>query len=66
VLDSQGARGRCGSSSRHTDRATTDPELWRRTLTIVLDGLCSVHVEPLPGTPPDSAQLAQIIGSEHT
>jgi hypothetical protein len=25
-----------------------------------------VHVEPLPGTPPDSAQLAQIIGSEHT
>ena len=44
----------------------TDPELWRRTLTIVLDGLRSVHVEPLPGTPPDSAQLAQIIGSEHT
>ena len=47
----------------HSARST-DPELWRRTLTIVLDGLRSVHTEPLPGTPPDSSQLARIIGSE--
>ena len=36
---------------------STDPQLWRRTLTIVLDGLRSVHAEPLPGSPPDSSQL---------
>jgi AcrR family transcriptional regulator len=43
---------------------TVDPELWRRTLAIVLDGLRSVHHDPLPGTPPDSSQLARVIGSE--
>ena len=41
-----------------------DPELWRRSLAIVLDGLRSVHNDPLPGTPPDSAQLARIIGHQ--
>ncbi len=39
-----------------------DPELWRRTLMIVLDGLRSVRGDPLPGAPPDMAQLAHIIG----
>jgi AcrR family transcriptional regulator len=43
---------------------TVDPELWRRTLAVVLDGLRSVHDDPLPGTPPDSSQLARIISSE--
>ncbi len=47
----------------HSSR-TTDPELWRRTLAIVLDGLRSVHDRPLPGTPPDSARLARIINSD--
>jgi AcrR family transcriptional regulator len=41
-----------------------DPELWRRSLAIVLDGLRSVHNDPLPGAPPDNAQLARIIGHE--
>jgi hypothetical protein len=41
-----------------------DPELWRRSLAIVLDGLRSIHDDPLPGSPPDSAQLAGIIGHE--
>lgn len=43
---------------------TIDPELWRRTLAIVLDGLRSVHDDPLPGTPLDNSQLARIISSE--
>jgi hypothetical protein len=47
----------------HSARAV-DPELWRRTLSIALDGLRSVHVNPLPGTPPDSSQLARIISSD--
>jgi len=40
-----------------------DPGLWRRTLTIVLDGLRPQHQSPLPGTAPDSAQLARIISN---
>ena len=47
----------------HSARAV-DPELWRRTLVVVLDGLRAVHHDPLPGTPPDSSQLARIIGGE--
>jgi hypothetical protein len=47
----------------HSARAV-DPELWRRTLAIVLDGLRSAHHDPLPGTSPDSSQLARIIGGE--
>jgi len=39
-----------------------DPGLWRRALTIVLDGLRLGHATPLPGTVPDSSQLARIIG----
>jgi AcrR family transcriptional regulator len=40
-----------------------DPGLWRRTLAIVLDGLRPEHQSPLPGTAPDSAQLARIISN---
>jgi AcrR family transcriptional regulator len=47
----------------HSARST-DPELWRRTLTVVLDGLRSVHDHPLPGSPPDSSQLARIMSSD--
>ena len=43
-------------SARHVD-----PGLWRRALTIVLDGLRPGHATPLPGTVPDSSQLARII-----
>jgi AcrR family transcriptional regulator len=41
-----------------------DPELWRRTLAIVLDGLRPQHQSPLPGTAPGSAQLARIISNQ--
>jgi AcrR family transcriptional regulator len=47
----------------HSARAV-EPELWRRTLAIVLDGLRPGHDGPLPGAPPDSSQLARIIGHE--
>ena len=40
-----------------------NPDLWRRTLTIVLDGLRPEHPEPLPGSPPDAVQLPQIIST---
>ena len=40
-----------------------DPELWRRTLAIVLDGLRPTDKNRLPGTAPGSAQLAHIISS---
>jgi len=41
-----------------------DPDLWRRTLAIVLDGLRSVHEDELPGTAPTSSQLARIISRQ--
>ncbi len=40
-----------------------DPELWRRALAIVLDGLRPGHENRLPGTAPSSSQLAQIIST---
>jgi AcrR family transcriptional regulator len=40
---------------------TVDPQLWRRTLTIVLDGLRATNDDPLPGRPLDSGQLARLI-----
>lgn len=46
-------------SARHTD-----PELWRRTLAIVLNGLRPGDTAPLPGNPPDSEELARIIGGQ--
>lgn len=45
-------------SARHVD-----PELWRRTLVIVLDGLRALDRDHLPGAAPTSSQVAQIIGS---
>jgi AcrR family transcriptional regulator len=36
------------------------PELWRRTLTIVLDGFRCEHREPLPDATPTADQLLQI------
>jgi AcrR family transcriptional regulator len=47
----------------HSARAV-DPQLWRRTLAILLDGLRATNDNPLPGTPLDSAQLARIISGE--
>jgi hypothetical protein len=38
-----------------------NPDLWRRMLTVVLDGLRPGHTPRLPGTAPDSAQLAMIM-----
>jgi AcrR family transcriptional regulator len=46
----------------HTAR-TVDPELWRRTLAVVLDGLRAGHRDPLPGSAPTSEQLTLIISS---
>jgi len=40
------------------------PDLWRRTLAIVLDGLRSVHEDELPGTAPSSSQLARMISRQ--
>lgn len=42
---------------------TVDPDLWRRTLAVILDGLRAGHSEPLPGSPPTAEQLARIISS---
>ena len=47
----------------HSARAV-DPELWRRTLAIVLDGLRPVHQDRLPGTAPSGSQLARIISGQ--
>lgn len=40
-----------------------NPDLWRRTLAIVLNGLRPGNGEPLPGTPPDTTQVARIISA---
>ena len=40
-------------SARHVD-----PQLWRRALAIVLDGLRPEHTARLPGAGPDNTQLA--------
>lgn len=45
------------SSARHVN-----PDLWRRTLAVVLDGLRALDRGPLPGTPPTSSEVLQIIG----
>jgi hypothetical protein len=42
---------------------TVDPDLWYRTLAVVLDGLRAGHSEPLPGSAPTAEQLARIISS---
>jgi AcrR family transcriptional regulator len=47
----------------HSARAV-DPELWRRTLAIVLDGLRPAHQDRLPGTAPSGSQLARIISGQ--
>lgn len=41
----------------------SNPDLWRRTLAIVLNGLRPGDPELLPGTPPDTTQLAHIIST---
>lgn len=42
---------------------TVDPDLWRRTLGVVLDGLRAGHGGPLPGSAPTAEQLTRIISS---
>ena len=44
---------------------TVDPDLWRRTLTIALDGLRICNAGPLPGATPTSAQLDTIMTNWH-
>ncbi|MEP6649431.1 MAG: TetR/AcrR family transcriptional regulator [Lapillicoccus sp.] len=44
-------------TSRHTD-----PQLWRRTLAIVLAGIRPGDPDPLPGSAPTAQQLARMIG----
>jgi AcrR family transcriptional regulator len=44
---------------------SVDPELWRRALTIALDGLRSCNVEPLPGATPTAQQMDQILANRH-
>ena len=46
-------------SARHAD-----PQLWRRALAIVLDGLRPEHTAQLPGAAPDSTQIARIISQQ--
>lgn len=46
-----GATGKCGASG------ATDPDLWRRYLGIVLDGLRPEGASPLPVPPPTLAEL---------
>lgn len=40
---------------------TVDPDLWRRSLALVLDGLRAGHSDPLPGSAPSAEQVARII-----
>jgi AcrR family transcriptional regulator len=46
-------------SARHVD-----PDLWRRPLVIVLDGLRATDRELLPGPAPDTSQVGKIIGGD--
>ncbi len=50
-----------GAIIHTTDRP--NPDLWRRTLAIVLNGIRPGNPDPLPGTPPNTTQLAHIIST---
>lgn len=41
---------------------TVDPDLWRRALAVVLDGLRAGHPAPLPGRPLTPGQFDELLG----
>lgn len=42
-----------------------DPQLWRRTLAVVLEGLRAREQQDLPGAPPTNEQYEQLMSSGH-
>lgn len=52
-----------GVARTMTITGQASPELWRRHLAIVLDGMKAQHALRLPGLPPDPAQLDSDLGA---